>query len=81
MLQLTLIRRRRGCRELEYFILPEGANWKVRLQDQDSSSYGALEEAIEAAIEAARGALKFGFSAAVFLPGAPGGWTSVPIEA
>ncbi len=47
---------------------------------RDSSSYGALEEAIEAAIEAARGALKFGFSAAVFLPGAQGGWTSVPIR-
>ena len=48
--------------EIEYLVEPDGANWKVRLQSEDSFPYGTLEEAIEAATEAARGARKCGFS-------------------
>jgi uncharacterized protein DUF2188 len=63
--------------EMEYFIVPEGATWKVTLHNQDSISYETLEEAIEAAIELARGARTFGFSTEVFVPRAEGGWASV----
>jgi hypothetical protein len=63
--------------EIEYLVEPDGANWKVRLQSEDSFPYGTLEEAIEAATEAARGARKCGFSAEVFVRRAQGGWTSV----
>ena len=63
--------------EMEFFIVAEGPTWKVRLHDQDSTSHETLEGAVEAAIEAARGCRKFGFSAAVFVPQAQGGWTSL----
>ena len=39
--------------KIEFFIVPEGAAWKVRLHDQDSAPYQTLQEAIEAAIEEA----------------------------
>jgi len=58
-------------------IMPEGAYWEVRLQNQDSSPNYTLAEALEAAIEAGRGDHKCGLSAGVFVPRAHGGWTSV----
>jgi len=63
--------------EIEYLVEPDGANWKVSLQSEDSSPYDTLEEAIEAAIEAARGARKCGFSSGVFVRRAQGSWASV----
>jgi len=63
--------------EIEYFVVPDGANWKVRLQSEDSCSYDTLKEAIEAAVEAARGARKCGFTAGVFVHRTPDGWTTV----
>ena len=62
---------------IEYFVVPEGANWKIRVQDQDSTRYDTLREAMEAAVNAARGARVCGFAAAVFVPRAQGGWASV----
>jgi Uncharacterized protein conserved in bacteria (DUF2188) len=56
----------------EYFVVPEGENWKIRVQNEDCTLYGSLAEAIEAALEAARGARKFGFSAEVFVHRAQG---------
>ena len=53
--------------EIEYFVVPDGANWKVKLQSGDSAPYETLEEAIEAAVEAAQAAGRFGFSAQVFV--------------
>ena len=62
---------------IEYFVMPEGANWKVRIANQDPTTYDTLQEAIEAATEAARGARKCGFPAEVFVHRAQGGWASV----
>jgi Uncharacterized protein conserved in bacteria (DUF2188) len=62
---------------IEYFVVPEGANWKIRVQDQDFTRHDTLREAIEAAMEAARAARKCGFAADVFVPRAQGGWASV----
>ena len=58
---------------IEYFVVPEGANWKIRVQDQDSTRHATLREAIEAAVDAARGAQVCGFATAVFVPRAQGG--------
>jgi hypothetical protein len=33
---------------IEYFVVPEGANWKIRVQDQDFTRHDTLREAIEA---------------------------------
>ena len=62
--------------EIEYFVVPDGATWKVRIENQDSPSYDTLDEAIRAA-QAARGARKCGFSANVFIRRAEGGWASL----
>jgi hypothetical protein len=51
---------------IEYFIVPEGANWAVRV-DSDSTPYQTFAEAIEAAMEVARGARRCGFAAEVFV--------------
>jgi Uncharacterized protein conserved in bacteria (DUF2188) len=61
---------------IEYFIVPEGANWAVRV-DSDSTPYQTLAEAIEAAMEVARGARRCGFAAEVFVHRAQGGWESL----
>jgi hypothetical protein len=61
---------------IEYFVMPEGPNWTVRMQNHDSTRYDTLEQAIEAAMEAARGAHKCGFSAEVFVHRAQGGWAT-----
>jgi Uncharacterized protein conserved in bacteria (DUF2188) len=63
--------------EIEYFVVPDGATWKVRIDNHDSTPYDTLDEAIEAAFEAARGAGKCGFSANVLVLQAQGGWASV----
>jgi hypothetical protein len=63
--------------EFEYFVVPEGGTWKIRIQNQDSTPYDTLDEAIQAALEAARGARKCGFSANVFVNRTQGGWASV----
>jgi hypothetical protein len=56
----------------DYFVVPEGSNWKIRVEDEDCTLCGSLAEAIEAALEAARGARKCGFSAEVFVHQAQG---------
>jgi hypothetical protein len=63
--------------EFEYFVVSEGETWKIRIQNQDSAPYDSLEEAIQAALETARGARKCGFSADVFVHRAQGDWVSV----
>jgi hypothetical protein len=63
--------------KIEFFIVPEGPTWKVRFHDQDSTPYETLQEAIEAAIEEARGCRKLGLSAEVFVPQAQGCWRSL----
>jgi Uncharacterized protein conserved in bacteria (DUF2188) len=73
---LAKFQRSRKCAGIEYFIVPEGPNWAVRI-DSDSTPYQTLAEAIEAAMEVARGARRCGFAAAVFVHRAQGGWTSL----
>ena len=63
--------------DIEYFVVPDGATWKVRIDNHESTPYETLDEAIEAALEAARGARKCGFSASVLVPHAQGGWASL----
>jgi hypothetical protein len=63
--------------EIEYFVVPDGATWKVRIDNQDSTPYDTLQEAIKAAMDAARGARKCGFSTNVLVLQAQGGWASV----
>ena len=63
--------------KIEFFIVSEGSTWKVRLHDQDSTPYETLQEAIEAAIEEARGCRTFGICTEVFVPQAQGGWWSL----
>ena len=61
---------------IDYFIVPEGAKWAVRI-DEDSTPYETLLDAIEAAMEAARGARRFGFPTRVFVHRAQEGWASI----
>jgi hypothetical protein len=63
--------------EIEYFVVPDGATWKVRIDNHDSTPYDTLQEAIKAAMDAARGARKCGFSTNVLVLQAQGGWASV----
>jgi Uncharacterized protein conserved in bacteria (DUF2188) len=63
--------------EIEYFVVPDGAIWKVRIDNHDSTPYETLEEAIKAAMEAACGAGKCGFFANVLVLQAQGGWARV----
>jgi Uncharacterized protein conserved in bacteria (DUF2188) len=61
----------------KYFIVPEGANWAVRIDSDFSIPYPTLAEAIEAAMEVARGARRCGFTAEVFVHRAQGDWASL----
>jgi hypothetical protein len=61
---------------IKYFIVPEGADWTVRV-DSDSTPYQTLAEAIEAAMEVARGGRRCGFAAEVFVHRVQGGWESL----
>jgi len=63
--------------EIDYLVVPDGATWRVRIDNHDSTPYETLEEAIEAAMEAARGARKCGFSANVCVLRTQGDWANV----
>jgi hypothetical protein len=61
----------------EYFVVPEAGKWKLRLEGVDYSPYETLEDAIEAAVEAAHAAGKSGFAATVLVQNGSGKWVAV----